>query len=138
MSDYNERQREYRRRNGNANTLRYEKTKAGKLMRMYRNMLSRVTGIQAAKFHLYRGKSLLPKSEFMEWAINSPEFHALFAAWEASGYDRKLAPSVDRINSSLGYEIGNMEWVTHSENSRRGASSKQRLRSGDQQTLEVA
>lgn len=127
MADLNELQREYRRRTGNACTLRYERTKGGKLMRIYRNMLSRVTGVQAAKFHLYRGKSLLPKAQFMEWAMASPQFHALFEVWEASGYDRKLAPSVDRINSSFGYEIENMEWVTHSENSRRGSLSKARV-----------
>lgn len=137
MVDYNLRQREYRRRTGNACTLRYERTKPGKLMRIYRNMLSRVTGVQSAKFHLYRGKSLLPKSEFMQWAVASPEFHALFAAWEASGYDRKLAPSVDRVNSAIGYEIGNMEWVTHSENSRRGASGK-RVKRRDEGMLEAA
>lgn len=46
-----------------------------------------------------------------------------------SWYDRKLAPTVDRVNSTLGYEVWNMEWVTHSENSRRGAVSKRRNKS---------
>ena len=31
-----------------------------------------------------------------------------------------LAPTVDRIDPERGYSFGNMEWVTHSENSRRG------------------
>lgn len=90
-------------------------------MRCYRNMLSRVTGVQGAKFHLYRGKPILTKEDFYQWANADEMFHRLFDAWVESGYDCKLAPSVDRINSSFGYEIGNMEWVTHSENSRRGA-----------------
>lgn len=92
-------------------------------MRCYRNMLSRVTGVQAAKFHLYRGKSILAKEDFYAWALQDEMFHRLFDAWEASGYQMKFAPSVDRINSSFGYELGNMEWVTHSENSRRGSVS---------------
>ena len=105
---------------------KYEKTPNGFLMRMYRNMKSRITGVQAAKFHLYAGKSLLDKEEFYEWAKNSPKFWELYEAYKHDNYNRKLAPSVDRINSSLGYCVENMEWVTHSENSRRGAISEAR------------
>ena len=103
---------------------KYEKTPNGFLMRMYRNMKSRILGIQKAKRHLYEGKYLLPKEEFYEWAKNSPQFMVLFDKWVKSGYDRKLSPSVDRIDSSKGYTIENMEWVTHSENSRRGTRNK--------------
>lgn len=120
------RQREYRRRNGNVCTLKYERTKRGKLMRIYRNMQSRIEGVQWQKAHLYAGKSLLGREEFYEWALAQPEFHCLYDAWVESSYDRKLAPSVDRVDSDLGYEPGNMEWVTHSENSRRGSLSKHR------------
>lgn len=119
-----ERQRQYRKANGNAVTKRYERTKKGKLMRMYRNMQSRVSGIQWRKYHLYEGRSILPRDEFYEWAISCPEFHRLYQEWVDSGYDQKLAPSVDRIDAQKGYEIGNMEWVTHSENSRRGSISR--------------
>lgn len=122
--EYLERQREYRKNNGNAVTKKYEKTKKGKLMRCYRNMESRVAGIQWRKKHLYEGKELLSREEFYQWAINSPDFHSLFDAWESSGYDRKLAPSVDRVDSKRGYTVDNMEWVTHSENSRRGGRSR--------------
>ena len=114
------RQRERRRLTGNAVTKKYEKTKKGKLMRLYRNMQSRVNGNQKAKHHLYEGKYLLGKEDFYEWAMSCPEFHRLYDEWVASDYDRKLTPSVDRIDSSKGYEVSNMEWVTHSENSRRG------------------
>ena len=120
------RQRVRRKENNNLDTRRYEKTKKGFLMRLYRNMQSRITGVQSLKAHLYVGKSLLPRSEFYEWAIDSPEFHELFDEWTNNNYDRKLTPSVDRVNSSIGYELNNMEWVTHSENSRRGAVSERR------------
>jgi hypothetical protein len=89
-------------------------------MRMYRNMQSRITGVQRKKHHLYAGKELLPREDFYAWADSSPEFHTLFAAYEASDFDRKLAPSADRKDSAIGYRIENMEWVTHVENSRRG------------------
>jgi len=117
-------QREYRRNNGNAVTKKYERTKKGKLMRNYRNMESRVQGIQWRKYHLYQGKPILSRQDFYDWAMACPEFHRLFEEWEASNYDRKLSPTVDRIDPSKGYEPANMEWVTHSENSRRGASNR--------------
>lgn len=120
-------QKKVRSLNGNAFTKKYEKTKKGFLMRLYRNMQSRIVGVQKQKHHLYSGKYLLPREKFYEWALSNQAFNDLFETWEKSSYCRKLTPSVDRINSTLGYEVENMEWVTHSENSRRGAVSLQRL-----------
>jgi hypothetical protein len=118
------RQRESRALNGNLHTKKYEKTHKGFIMRIYRNMLSRITGVQKAKYHLYSGKSILSKEEFREWALTHEVFLKLFEEYKESGFDRKLAPSVDRVDSDKGYEIPNMEWVTHSENSRRGSVSR--------------
>jgi hypothetical protein len=120
----NEKQRIYRLKTNNICTKKYEKTKKGFLVRLYRNMLSRVSGVQFTKFYLYQGKSILDKNTFYEWALNDNNFNKLFDAYEQSGYERKLAPSVDRINSNLGYEITNMEFVTMSENSKRGSISR--------------
>lgn len=128
LAERNAKQREARKANGNAYTLKYERTKYGKLMRIYRNMKSRIEGVQWQKHHLYAGKYLLPKDEFYAWAVMSSDFHRLFREWEESGYERKLAPSVDRVDSSIGYRTWNMEWVTHSENSRRGAVNKRKHR----------
>ena len=122
--EYLDRQKEYRERTGNAATKKYERTKKGKLMRNYRNMESRIKGIQWRKAHLYEGKTLISRDEFYDWSMADPEFHRLFDEWVESGYERKLSPSVDRKDSSQGYEIENMEWVTHSENSRRGAMAR--------------
>lgn len=124
MSESLGQQRIRRKANGNAYTHKYERTKVGKIMRIYRNMKSRVEGVQRLKAHLYAGKSLLPKDKFYTWALGSNEFHRLFREWVESGYNRKLAPSVDRLDSSRGYELDNMQWVTHSENSRRGSVAK--------------
>jgi hypothetical protein len=122
--DKNEKQRLYRLRTNNTNTKKYEKTPNGFLVRLYRNMKSRISGVQVAKFYLYEGKELLTKEDFYVWAKNSSKFYELFKEYENSNYDRKLAPSVDRVNSKLGYKIENMEWVTHSENSRRANHKK--------------
>lgn len=120
----NSAQRVYRKKVNNLSTLIYEKTKRGFLMRAYRNMQSRIEGVQYHKWHLYAGKELLPRDEFVKWALASPEFSALFDAWELAGYPRKATPSVDRKDPLVGYRLENMEWVTHSENSRRGSHSR--------------
>ena len=122
--EINRKQRERRQRNNNVYTKRYEKTKSGFLVRLYRNMKSRVEGVQKLKSHLYQNKDLLPKEEFYEWAMGSMEFHRLFKSWEKSGYERRLTPSVDRIDSSQGYTTENMEWVEFHINCSRGAKSK--------------
>lgn len=103
---------------------KYEKTPRGYLMRSYRNILSRVTGIQWKKAHLYKGKEILPRKQFYAWANSNKDFVRLFKTYKKSGFDRKLAPSVNRINSSKGYLLENMEWITHSENSRLGSLSQ--------------
>jgi len=93
-------------------------------MRLYRNMQSRIGGVQRAKAHLYCGKDILPRDEFYEWALSNPDFYDLFAAWEKSNYERRLTPSVDRVDSSLGYTIDNMEWVPFHVNCSRGGKAK--------------
>jgi hypothetical protein len=117
-------QRKYRQKTGNACTKKYEKTPKGYLVRKYRNMLSRVNGIQKEKAHLYKGLDILPKEDFYNWALSSEEYHKLFSQYENSKYDRRLAPTVDRIDSSKGYTMDNMRWLTHSENSKLGNQSR--------------
>ncbi len=120
----NKLQRERRQRSNNIVTKKYEKTMNGFLMRLYRNMKSRIDGVQKQKHYLYEGKELIGKNEFYDWAKSNSAFVRLFEEYEKSGYDRKLSPSVDRMDSSKGYEVSNMEFVTHSENSRRGGLYK--------------
>jgi hypothetical protein len=117
-------QKEYRLQNSNLCTKKYEKTKQGKLVRTYRNMQIRVWGMLEAKAHLYEGLPLLDRGDFYSWSLNNQSFNDLFDCWVVSGYSRKLSPSIDRINSSLGYVLENMRWLTHSENSRLGAMSR--------------
>lgn len=110
-------QRIRRKNNNNAYTKKYEKTINGFTVRMYRNMLSRVTGVQYKKSHLYLGLPILDKEEFYQWIRTNDEFLKLFQEWKLSGYNRRLTPTVDRINPDKGYELFNMRIVTHSFNS---------------------
>jgi len=110
-------QKQKRKENGNSWTKKYEKTRKGFLVRTYRNMKSRVEGVQKKKAHLYKGLPLLDKESFYNWALNDSEFISLFIKWEISDYDRKLTPSIDRIEPIKGYVMDNIQWLTHSENS---------------------
>ena len=102
----------------------YEKTVSGYLVRTYRNMLSRVSGVQKAKAHLYQGKEILSKEEFYKWSLADTMYNELYHLWVVSGYNRKLSPSIDRVDTTKGYTRGNIRWLTHSENSRLGNISK--------------
>lgn len=86
-------------------------------MRVYRNMQSRVTAVQKRYARFYLGKSLLSREAFYDWALNSPRFRELYSQWVASAFEIRLAPSVDRIDREIGYELGNIRWVTQAENS---------------------
>ena len=101
---------------------RYWKTPKGKVMMTFNNMSRRVRGY--VKPHLYKGLDIMPREEFYSWSLGNIDFDRLFVAWEASGHERKLSPSVDRVDNSKGYTIGNIRWITHSENSRLGAVSR--------------
>lgn len=117
-------QREYRKKNGSIHTKVYEKTPSGFLMRLYRNMKSRISGIQKPDKDYWVGKELFDKGAFYEWALNHPKFIELFEEYREQGYPRKLAPSIDRIDSNIGYTFNNVEWVTMLENSIRGTKKR--------------
>ncbi len=122
----NEDQKRRRNSSGNGATKRYEKTKNGYLMRTYRNMKSRVKGILKKKAHLYSGLEILDREDFYAWAKASSEFERLFKEWVASDYNSRLSPSIDRVDSSVGYILENMRWLPHWENSQLGSQAKAR------------
>ncbi len=80
-------------------------------MRTYRNMKSRVTGVQKKKYHLYAHSALLGKEEFYDWALQDGKFMAIYYAWVFANYDQRFSPSIDRIDSSKGYTPDNCQFV---------------------------
>lgn len=94
------------------------RTKEGMILRRYRAMKDRVEG-RDPKAVSSVGKPILPKEEFINWALNNDDFHELFKKWEDSGYQHKYTPSIDRIDERFGYELFNMQFITQGENTRR-------------------
>lgn len=56
------------------------------------------------------------KEELGEWLQKQPNFQILWDSWVASGYDKDLSPSVDRINPRLPYIISNIRLVAFRKN----------------------
>lgn len=61
---------------------------------------------------------------FTTWLKSHSKFAQLFSDWQVSGYKKDLAPSVDRVDNSLGYDFNNLDLMTWGENRALGAKSK--------------
>ena len=90
------------------------RTKTGHLSITYSNMRQRTRGEHKRR---YAGLDLLPRAEFMEWAVNDPTYTLVFDAWHEAGCPYRLTPSIDRIDNARGYTIDNIRFLTQSENS---------------------
>lgn len=61
--------------------------------------------------------------DFMEDTLEDRK--VLYDEWKASGFLRRLSPSIDRINNKDGYRPENLRWVPLHVNSRRADHSNQ-------------
>lgn len=103
-----------------------DRTVEGHIKRIYGGMKHRVSGglLRAnMKFNgrahgaeYYVGLPLIAKDEFLTWSLQDPEYRRLHNEWVDSGFERRLTPSIDRIDSRFGYLHPNIEWVSLSEN----------------------
>lgn len=91
----------------------YRRTKQGLITRKYSSQLgnSRRRGMEPPSYS---------SEELRDWMLNQPLFHKLFDEWEESGFDRRLNPSVDRINHTKGYSLDNIQLMTMSKNASKG------------------
>lgn len=60
----------------------------------------------------YLGLPVLPKEEFLSWALEQPSFHSLWEKWVASGHELSCSPSIDRIDPNKGYVIDNIQFLS--------------------------
>lgn len=65
----------------------------------------------------YFGKSICSKEAFMGRFLNDKEFLTLFSGWRKSLFKRKFSPTIDRIDNSKGYDLSNLRFISHRENS---------------------
>ena len=60
--------------------------------------------------------------ELRIWIFGRENFNSLYFNWCQSGYDKKLTPSVDRLDDYLPYTLDNIRLVTWHENDKKGTS----------------
>jgi hypothetical protein len=93
----------------------YKKTKKGKVVRTYSDMLGRVNG-RISKEGGYLGLPILSKEDFYKFSESDYNFNKLFDEWKASGFLENLKPSIDRKEPHKGYVLDNIRWVTLIDN----------------------
>lgn len=72
--------------------------------------------------------------ELIEWLKQQPHLTKLWTTWQESGHQRKLAPSLDRIDDSVSYTLSNITLMTWEENNQK---SHKDLRAGKLNTNSV-
>lgn len=94
-------------------------TKRGYLESKYSAMLSRVQGnTNHPSRHVWMGLEICSRKDFYMWCRTQWSFHKLWIQYSRTR-NIKIAPSIDRIDGQRGYVPENMQWITHSENSKK-------------------
>lgn len=69
----------------------------------------------------YKNKKVyFTKEEFLKWILVNNDYIRIFNEWEKSNFNRKLCPTVDRIDNNKDYSFDNIQILTHSENCKKG------------------
>lgn len=95
--------------------LRYRRSIRGRIKTTFSHMKKRVRG-KGKSGHLYRGLPIVTAVRFYGWSIDNKDFLRLHKEWADSGYDHLKGPSIDRLDTSKGYTLDNIRWVTVLEN----------------------
>ena len=92
---------------------KYKHTREGVITKIYGQQRSR----SRERCHdnpPYNNKQLL------EWVLSQDNFEKLYLNWVASGYEKRLIPSCDRLDNYKGYSFDNIRLVTWQENNNKG------------------
>jgi len=97
-----------------------KKCDKNKVLNRYKTKIGLITHIYSnQKLNSKLRKHPLPtysKKEFTNWMLSQKNFNVLFDEWSNNNYDRKLTPSVDRLDDYKGYSFDNIRLVTWNEN----------------------
>jgi len=107
------------------------RTPKGLLYYRYRDARARVNGkplrsgmARVPENQPWLGLPLASRVEFVEWSLNDPGFWKQYNAWVASGYQRKYAPTLHRVDrrraeeGGAGYVTSNIQWRENLEKTR--------------------
>jgi len=97
--------------------VKYYRTKKGLVNSMYGGQRTRS---RAKKYPL----PPYSNDELKDWLFSQPLFHKLYDNWVESGFQRELAPSLDRRNDYKPYTFDNIRLTTWRENKAKGESDR--------------
>lgn len=99
-------------------TRRYRTNPKRYLYHKYQGIIGRC--VRGHGHRSYVGRKVCTKDEWDEWTKKTYKtFISLYVAWQESGFEKRRAPSVDRIDNLRGYTPDNMQWLTLSANCRK-------------------
>ncbi len=82
----------------------------------YKGIVSRSTKESKRNYKVFN-MDFLSRKEYDLWCSNNLQnFLEIYKKWEVSGFKRNLAPSIDRIDTNIGYIYSNMQWLSLSDN----------------------
>ena len=105
----------------------YQRTFEGFIRAMHSGMKRRIGGNCSAP-HLYRGKFLPDRSDFLSFARSNKSLRRLHDAWKREGYVQSLTPTPHRKDSKLGYELYNVQFMTFGDNMREASKLRKKRR----------
>jgi len=82
----------------------------------YSEMSRRVKTYDKLRPNYYR-KIICLREEFINRFLNDKCFLKLYKNWQKNDFKRKYAPTIDRINNNVGYNLENLQFISHYENS---------------------
>lgn len=94
-------------------SLEYRRTKIGLISRIYGSQKN------SSKDRGYPYPSYT-RQELRDWMFSQKKFHELYDDWVASGYDKMMSPSCDRIDDYVSYTLSNIQLMTWQENKDKG------------------
>ncbi len=97
--------------------LKRQRTKRGVVMSIYNTQ----RGTSKKRGHTPPTYTL---EELVQFFRDSPVADKLYREWKLSGYIKGLRPSVDRLDDSYGYSLGNIQLMTWDENRAKSYSDR--------------
>ena len=94
------------------------RTKKGLVKRIY----SQQVGSSKTRGHTPPTYTL---EELVQFFKDSPIANRLYREWKLSGYAKDMRPSVDRLDDSYGYSLGNIRLTTWAENRSKSYADRQ-------------
>lgn len=62
--------------------------------------------------------------EFTDWVLYQTQFALIYAVWKHANYPKNLAPSVDRLDNALSYQLNNLQIMTWEANRLKASQDK--------------